>query len=158
MDPKGRRAAAAIAWQTTTGDVGLRLLFDVTGDPIDVGLLGADLRQVARKSGVTKVGFDPLTDAELAKFFPKPISIAGQQWANASAQFVNLAKAGKLLWDDAAQVTDDLNWTSRKAHESSGSYQAVRANDDRPIPAALASIRAVWLASGPRTGSHPRIL
>ncbi len=157
MDPGGRRSAAAVAWQSPDGQVGLRLLFDVTGDPIDPDLLGADIVKRVRRMGVVKMGYDPLTDAELAKHFKKPERLSGQVFANASAHFVNLVRAGRLVWSDADQVTDDLVWTSRKSHDATGSYQAVRANDDRPIPAALASIRAVWLASGPRLQSRPRV-
>jgi hypothetical protein len=40
-------------------------------------------------------------------------------------------------------------WTARKALDE-GRFEAVRADDKRPITAALAAIRAVWLASGPR--------
>ena len=29
-------------------------------------------------------------------------------------------------------------------------WKAVKAKEDRPIPAVLAAIRAVWLASGPK--------
>jgi hypothetical protein len=56
-----------------------------------------------------------------------------------------------IQWDHAAAVGDDLTWTARKQHDDTGSFQAVRADDSRPIPAALASIRAVGLASAP----HP---
>lgn len=150
MDPAGSRASAAIAWLQADGDVGLRMIYDVTGDPIDTLALGTDLRADASKLGALEVGFDPLTDKELVKFFKASKAISGQEWANASAQFVNLVKAGKIRWTDADAVTDDLVWTSRKEHDASGSYQAVRANDDRPITASLAAIRAVWLASGHR--------
>jgi hypothetical protein len=54
-------------------------------------------------------------------------------------------------------VTDDLTWTSRKQDHETGSYQAVRAQDDRSITASLAAIRAVWLASGPRPVS-PKVV
>jgi hypothetical protein len=47
-------------------------------------------------------------------------------------------------------------WTARKDHDESGSFQAVRANDDRPIPAALAAIRAVSAAFGPPL-SRPKV-
>lgn len=151
MDPSGTRAAAAMAWLDDEDAVNLKLLFDVTGSPIDIGALGADMRKMAAKMGIRgEVGFDPLTDAELAKFFPKTKPISGAKFANDSATFVHRVKAGKLHWMDADAVTDDLAWTSRKEHDESGSFQAVRANDDRPIPAALAAIRAVGLASGPK--------
>lgn len=156
MDPKGERAAAAIAWQQPDDKIAMRLLFDVTGHPIDTAKLGRDMRDQAVRMGVPKVGFDPMSDAELAKFFKKAEPISGQKYSNASALFVTAVRAGRLQVHDAAAVTDDLTWTSRKTGEGTGSYQAVRASDDRPIPAALAAIRAVWLASGPAP-TPPRI-
>jgi len=151
MDPSGTRASAAIAWPLPTEPptIATRLLFDVTGAPIDIAALGRDMRDTARRIGVAKVGFDPLTDAELAKFFRVTEPISGGKFANATSTFVTAVNGRRVRWSDARQVTDDLTWTARKPHDESGSYQAVRANDDRPIPAALAVIRAVWLASGP---------
>jgi hypothetical protein len=156
MDPSGTRAAAAIAWQDEQRQANVRLIYDVTGSPIDVAAFGADLKQTASQLGVSQVAFDPLTDAELAKFFKKPIPLSGQKWANASSLFANLVQGGRLLWTDADAVTDDLVWTARKDHDESGSFQAVRANDDRPIPAALAAIRAVSAAFGPPL-SRPKV-
>ena len=149
LDPGGHRASAAIAWPRADGTIGLRLVFDVPGNPIDTDALGADLRIAATHYGVPNVGFDPLTDAVLAKFFPESEPIAGQKHANASSRFVAAVEAGKVKWADCAAVTNDLIWTARKEHDESGSFQAVRGNDDRPITAALAAIRAVWLASEP---------
>ncbi len=149
MDPEGRRASAAIAWKRSDGSIGLRLIYNVTGNPIDTDRLGGDLRKDAARMGIRKVGFDPLTDAALAKFFPKPESISGGKFANATAQFCNLVGAGKVRWADCEAVTDDLTWTARKLDVESGSYEAVRVKDDRPITASLAAVRAVWLASAP---------
>jgi hypothetical protein len=157
MDPSGTRASAAIAWQLEGGDVALRLLFDVAGSPIDTAALGKDMREKALRLGVAAVGFDPLTDAELAKFFRKSEPISGGKYANASARFVTAVNGRRIRWDDARQVTEDLTWTARKPHDESGSYQAVRAKDDRPITAALAAIRAVWLASGPKPAA-PKVM
>lgn len=150
LDPSGKRASAAIAWNRPDGTVGLRLLFNVPGNPIDTDRLGKDLRAKARSLGVVAVGFDPLTDAVLAKFFRKTEPVAGAKYANASARFVAAVEANTVRWNDCAPVGDDLTWTAKKPHDESGSFQAVRADDDRPITAALASIRAVWLASVPR--------
>jgi len=150
MSPDGRRATAAVAWMRPDFTVGLRLLYNVPGNPIDTAALGKDLQATASRMGIRQIGFDPLTDAELAKYFKKPEPIAGQKFANASAQFVNLVLSDHVKWRDADAVTDDLTWTARKQDHETGSYQAVRSQDDRPITAALAAIRAVWLASGPR--------
>lgn len=156
LDPDGKRASVALAW-TGHDKVWVRLLFDVTGDPIDTDLLGSDLRQKAMRLGVAETGYDALSDPVLAKYVKKAKSISGQTYAAASAQFVNLIESGNLRWVDADAVTDDLTWTSRKPDGTDGSYHAVRAQDDRPITAALAAIRAVWLASGPKPPSAPRI-
>jgi hypothetical protein len=150
MDPSGQRAAAAMAWAMPDGKIALRLLFDVPGSPIDPDVLGKDLRDKAREMGIRLTGFDPLTDAQLARFFPRKEPIAGQKYANASARFVSLIESQKLVWKNCGPVGDDLTWTARKPHDESGSFQAVRADDERPIPAALAAIRAVWLASAPK--------
>lgn len=149
MSPDGKRASVALAWQGPTS-VGLRLLYNVPGDPIDIPALGEDIRRDVAKYGVRRIGFDPLTDAELVKYVKNGESITGRLFANASAQFVNIVNAGKLRWQDCDAVTDDLTWTARKAHDDTGHFEAVRATDDRSITAALAAIRAVWLASGPK--------
>lgn len=157
MSPDGKRASVAVAWMRPDDSVGLRLLFNVTGDPIDTDALGRDVKQVATRLGIRQAGYDPLTDGELAKFFHKPTPISGQPFANASAIFVNRVNAGKVRWSDADAVTDDLTWTSRKQDHETGSYQAVRAQDDRSITASLAAIRAVWLASGPKPAT-PKVM
>ena len=51
-DPKGTRASAAVAWQLPDGQLALRLLADVTGDPVDVVALGKELRSLAARWGV----------------------------------------------------------------------------------------------------------
>lgn len=160
MTPDGKRAAAAMAWQRPDSSVALRLLYNVTGDPIDTAELGADMDRDAKRLGIKRTAYDPLTDAELAKYLTsktaKPVRITGQEFANASAQFVNLVNSGRLKWTDDGSLSADLAWTSKKAHDDTGHFQAVRMSDNRPIPAALASIRAVWLASGP-TPPSPRV-
>jgi hypothetical protein len=155
LDPRGSRASAAIAWVQADGKPALRLLFDVTGSPIDTDKLGPDLRDAAAKYGVASVGFNPLTDAVLAKFFPKSEAIAGQKYANATARFVSVVESSRLGWADCAAVTSDLAWTTRKEHDESGSFEAVRGNDDRPITAVMAAIHAIWLASEPAIVKKP---
>jgi hypothetical protein len=159
MDPEGHRASAAIAWRRSDGTIGLRLIREGTSKTgaFDTDLFGDELRRDAARMGIRTVGFDPLTDAALAKFFKKPESISGGKFANATAQFCNLVTAGKLRWADCDAVTDDLTWTARKVDVESGSYEAVRVQDDRPITASLAAIRAVWLASAPSKPS-PKVM
>lgn len=156
LDPEGARASAYLAWQQDDQTM-LTRLEEAIGSPINVDRLGRDLRTLARKNHAMTVGFDPLTDTVLAKYFPRTEPIAGQKYANASARFVTLVEAGRLRWSDCAAVGEDLTWTARKDHDESGSFQAVRANDDRPITAALAAIRAVMLASEPPFQRKPRV-
>lgn len=158
MDPAGQRASAVVAWKRSDDSLALRVLFDVPGDPIDTERLGKDLRAVAKRLHVVGTGYDPLTDAGLARFLPRAEPVAGQKYANASGRFVTAVESRSLRWSDAAPVGDDLTWTARKDHDESGSFQAVRAVDDRPITAALAAIRAVWLADAPRPERKPRRL
>jgi hypothetical protein len=105
---------------------------------------------------VKRVAYDPQTDAELSKYLRKPEKVTGQGFANASAQFVNLVNAGRIRWQDDGTLASEMAWTSRKAHDDTGRFEAVRMADDHPIPTVLAAIRAVWLASGPQSPS-PRV-
>lgn len=156
MDPDGSRASAALAWLAEDGICYLTLIRDVRGNPIRTSLVGKELREVADTRRVAKVGYDSLTDAELAKHFRATKPIVGNEFANATSNFVRLVEAGELRWKEAQAVGEDLTWTSRKENDETGSYSAVRANDDRPITAALAAIRAVWMATGVRL-AKPRI-
>lgn len=149
MDPSGKRASAAIAWQQTDGSVGLRIVNDVRGEPIDVEKVGPELKKQAARLGVSETAFDPWTDADLARQLAKTRPVNGREYANASENFARVVESGRLAWDDADQVSDDLPWTARRPHES-GAWMVVKAQEDRPITAALAAVRAVWLASGPR--------
>lgn len=153
VDPKSWRASAAIAWQIPEG-IGLRLVMDIADSSIDsIGLQISDLVKTHR---VRAVAYDPMTDAELAKFVRVPKPVSGQTASNASFTFVNLVEANRLRWVECGPVSDDLVWTSRQVQDQRGAYQAVRSNDERPITAALAAIRAVWLAAD-RPVATPRI-
>jgi hypothetical protein len=157
MDPSGRRASAVIAWRRTDlDDIGVRLVAEVEGDPIEVERFGPDLRSLARDLGVQAVGFASATDADLARYFPKAKALDGKWWAVASGAFVDRLASGRLHWDDAAEIGSDLGWTVRKSAPG-GSWQAAKASDDRPITAVQAAIRAVWLASGPRAAA-PKVM
>jgi hypothetical protein len=127
----------------------------VTGDPIDPSLLGPDLKKVAITIGAPKVGYAPWTDAELAKHVRNAKPIDTREFAAACQTFVQLVNAGRLRWHDATEVGFDLKWAVRKMHEA-GAFHAVRANEEHPITAVLAAIRAVGLASGP-VPSAPRV-
>jgi hypothetical protein len=152
MDPDGRRASAVLAWRLPDDTIAVRQLLEATGEPIDTDLLGKDLRDLARDHGAMSVGYDPLTDGQLAKFLLKPEKVNGARFANASSVFRLAVHSRKLRHMDCAPVTDDLTFTAVKPHDQSGSFQAVRSDDDRPITAALAAIRAVELAANPPRG------
>jgi len=147
MDPEGKRATIVRAWRQKDDTIALQLAAQVSGEPFSVDAFGEELRKLA--IGATGVAFDPLTDKALIRFVrkPKPEPVSGGLFSNASAQFTNLVNAGLLRWRDADAVTDDLGWTARKDEGDEGAYQAVRSDDGHPITAALAAIRAVWLAS-----------
>jgi hypothetical protein len=159
MDPDGQRASVAIAWRQSDDTIALREVIHATGSPIDTDALGEDIQKLAKKLGVSGVAYDPKTDAALAKFFkrPKPEPVSGAKFANASAVFVNRVNGGFLRWADGDAITDDLTWTSSKYDRGTGSFEAVRASKDRPIPASLAAIRAVWLADNPPL-PRPKVL
>jgi hypothetical protein len=151
MDGTGTRASAAIAWRQPdmTNSIGLRIIADVTGDPIDTDKLGADLRQMALRMGVPQVAYGAWTTAELARYFKNARAIENKEFCSASENFVRRLNEGSLQWDDAGVVTEDLAFTARKM-VSAGVFEAVKAKEDRPITSVLAAIRAVWLASGPK--------
>jgi hypothetical protein len=156
LDPDGTRATAAIAWLGDDDMCYLTIHSDIKAETVSTATLGQEWRDLAVARRVARVAFDPMTDAELAKFFKKPKPISGGEFSNATSNFVARVRSGRLRWFDASAVGSDLSWTARKENDETGSYQAVRANDDRPITAALAAIRAVWLATGLRP-VQPRI-
>jgi hypothetical protein len=154
MDPTGRRASAVMAWQMTDGRVACVELEEATGDPIDAPLLGRRLKELTMQHGAKKVGYASWTDKDLARYVPRSETVDGKEFAAASEQFARYILQGRLAWDGATHITDDLSWTARKPHDS-GAWVAVPATPERSITAVLAAIRAVWLASAPRT--VPRI-
>lgn len=156
MDASGTRASAAIAWPQSDGTIGLRVVADVVGHPIDATRLGPDLRQLALRYGVSRVAFDPWDTADIARHFPNAKPLIGREFAAASQAFVQIVDAGRLRWDDADAVTADLPWTARKPHEN-GAWNATKANEDHPITAAFAAVRAVWLASD-RKPAVPKVM
>jgi hypothetical protein len=155
MDPTGRRASAVMAWQQTDGRIACVELLEAVGDPIDVKALGTDLLELTRRHGARKVAFASWTDKDIARYIPKAEALDGKEFANASENFARVILQGRLAWDGATHVTDDLPWTARKPHDS-GAWQAVPATPERSVTAVLAAIRAVWLASAPKPPA-PRI-
>ena len=150
--PDGSRASAALSWAQSDGSIGLTVLADVTGDPIDVDRLGQDLKPLALEAGVQEVAFDPWTDQQLARHFDSARPITGQEFANASERFVRVVEIGQIRYSAAEAVSNDLPQVTRKPTGRS-SFEADRADPQRPITAALAAIRAVWLAAEPNQGA-----
>jgi len=149
VDPQGKRASAAMAWKQSDGSIGLLVSAEVTGNPINVVELAVDLLDQAMTAGVQMVGFDPWTDAHLARHFPLTEAINGQEFANASERFVSAIETKAIRWQQADSISADLPYVARKV-TTGRSYMADRADPDRPITAVLAAIRAVWLASNPQ--------
>jgi hypothetical protein len=162
LDAGGTRAAAALAWRQSDGTVALRELAAVSGEPIDVDRLGADLHKAALRAGVVLSGYDDLTDRALAAYLQgsskakRTHSVIGKEWANACELFVRLVQAGQLRHDGCANVAGDLEYAARRPI-GEGAWVAVKASEDRPIPSLLAAVRAVWLASGPALTGRPTI-
>ena len=154
MSATGKRASAVMAWMQTDGTIALVEMFDVPGDPIDSDRLAKDLKAAASKAGVRTVAYASWTDAELARHMTNAKAIDGKEFANASEHFARLVGQGRLRWETAPHITDDLSWTARKALDS-GAWVAV-ASSERPVTAVQAAIRAVWLASAPKI--VPRVL
>lgn len=151
VSPDGSRASAALSWAQGDGSIGLRVLADVTGEPIDLELFANDLKPLVIEAGVQMVAFDPWTDQHLARYFDQSRPITGQELANATERFVRIVEIGQIRYQSAEAVSNDLPYTSRKA-TSGNSFIADRSDPQRPITAALAAIRAVWLAAEPDQG------
>lgn len=150
------RASAALAWQQADGSIAVTLTADVTGAPLDLDELGRLLRERQRELRVSGVAFDPSTDRDLVRHLRgKPAPVAGDLWAAASDRFVRTVDAGRLRHADAQAIGLDLAHTGKR-DRGGGSWAIVPADAERPVTAALAAIRAVWLASEPR-GPRPQV-
>lgn len=155
MDPLGQRASAVIAWQDAEHVV--LDVHDTTGSPIDAALLGPDLVKLATASRASVTAFDPYTDADLARHLRKSKAINGREFAAASEKFVRLVAERRLRVNDPAGVlAKDLEWTTRKPAPY-GSFMAVQASDEHTNTAAIAAVRAAWLASAPTSTEPARI-
>jgi hypothetical protein len=151
VDPGSGRASAVLAWIQSDGTAAITLAADVTGDPLDVDELGRRLAARARELYVPAIGFDSATDSDLARHLGKRArSIVGKEFAGASARFAAMIEGGRLRHAGAAEVGADLAFTAKASTLGErGAFHATRARADRPITAALAAIRAVWLATEP---------
>jgi len=151
VSPDGKRASAVLSWAQSDGSIGLQVLADVTGEPIDLDAFGEDLVPLALQAGVQEVSFDPWTDQQLARYFPTAKPLQGPAFANATERFVRMVETGQLHWLFAEAVTMDLPYTARK-QTSGTAFVADRADPRRAITASLAAIRAVWIAALPNQG------
>lgn len=149
VDGDGTRATAVVAW--ADGDkVSASVVANVTGDPVDVDRLGPELRSLAARLRVSEVGFDPWTDADLARHFRVAKPVNGRSYANASGKFVQLVEGGNLtVKDDEKLIGEDLKYAAKRP-TAFGSFMAVKADNEHSVTGLLALIRAVWLASGPK--------
>jgi hypothetical protein len=154
VDPTGRRASVVMAWARTDGRIALVELAEAVGDPIDLPALALDVKRFVAEHGAKRVGFASWTDKELARHIARAEAVDGKEYAQASEQFARYVMEQRIAWDGAAHITDDLTWTARKPHDS-GAWMAVPATHERSVTAILAAVRAVWMASAPRT--VPRI-
>jgi hypothetical protein len=149
VDPSGKRASAALAWKQSDGSIGLLVSAEVSGNPINVVDLAVDLTAQAAANSVQVVAFDPWTDQHLARHFPVTEAINGSEFANASERFVRAVETQGIRWQQADSISADLPYVARKS-TSGNAWMADRADPDRSITAALAAIRAVWMASNPQ--------
>src|SRR5690606_21831117 len=134
---------------------GVRVIADVTGDPVDLDRFGPDLRSLATRLGVVRVVFDPY-DEHLARHFRKPVPMNGRDYANACATFARELEGGRLHHEASGQIGDDRAWATRRSLPG-GAWMAVKAKDERPITALLAAIRAIGSAYGPVSIGRARI-
>src|SRR5690606_16855002 len=152
MDPSGRRASVVRAWVQTDGRVAVQEVIEARGEsaPIDTNRLGKDILELARNERIRSIGFASWTDKDLAR--PEPPAKAADDKGSAAAAeaFARYISSGRIVWADAPHITNDLEATVRRTHNS-GAFTAVPATPDRSITAAQAAVRAVWLASAPRT-------
>jgi hypothetical protein len=148
------RVSVALATQTPQGIVVVDLVEDLVGD-VDLDRLGPALNERAIRSGVTRTGFASWTDAPLARHIRSAKALDGREFAAASVNFARLVESGFLRWRGSDTISNDLLWLARKPHES-GAWTAVVVDEEHSATAALAAIRASWLASGPQLGA-PKI-
>ena len=149
MDIGGERASAVLAWQEPDGRVGLHVIADVEGHPIDTDRLGPDLQRAAMQNKVSAAVYDPYTDADVARHLRRAKPLTGRDYANASEKFVRLVAGRQLRVQDGAGIlAADLSATVPRA-ATGGSYIAVKASPETSNTAAEAAIRAAWSASAP---------
>jgi hypothetical protein len=150
MDISGERASAVLAWQETDTRIGVDVVADVEAHPIDTDRLGPDIQRLAAQKRVSRVGYDPYTDTDLAQHLRLAKPLTGRDYANASQKFVMLVAGRQFrVHDEGAILADDLSATIPRSI-SGGAFVAIKASPEATNTAAEAAIRAVWLASSPK--------
>jgi hypothetical protein len=157
MDPAGHRASVVRAWMQTDGRIALEELIEATGStaPIDAERLGKDIAKLARTNRSREVGHASWTDKDIARHVPQAKAVDEKEFAAASEMFARYVASHRIVWTNAVHVGNDLQAVIRRSHHS-GAWQAVPATPDQSVTAALAAIRAVWLASAPK--AEPKVL
>jgi hypothetical protein len=155
LDVSGTRASAVLAWAQSDGTIAVTMAAEVTGEPIDLDAFGKALKQQVSKLKVSAVAYDPATDTDLSRYLPTVKALGPREFAQASERFVRSVEGERLRHYDARPVAGDLPYVARHA-SAAGIWQAVKARDETPITAALAAIRAVWLAAAPLP-AKPRV-
>lgn len=151
LDSSGGRTSAVLAWQQADGTYAVHPLLDE--DSADVDDIGPRLRRAAMKQRARNIAFGGATDMALGRHLPAAKALDGREYANASSNFRTLVQGGLVRWVDGDRLAEDLTHVITKP-AADGSLVAVK-NGDQPVTAALAAIRALWLASAPR--QVPRI-
>jgi hypothetical protein len=156
MDVSGERASAVLAWQD--GDkVALDVVADVTGSPIDTELLADELKKVVLRKRATLVGYDPFTDADIARHLRQSKPITGRDYGNATRKFIDLVRARQLrVHDENGILVKDLGVTVPRKSVG-GSFIAVKSSPEVTNTAAEAAIRAVWFATVPRPSGRAQV-
>lgn len=151
LDPEGRRASACLAWQQQDGTYAVQPMLERShAVALDVDTVGAELRQLVTRNRVRDTGYARATDLPLARFLRRARAIDGREYATASANFATLTDGGQLRWaDPSGLLAEDLKFVIRRP-AADGTAVATRIDGAPPVTAALAAIRAVWLASAPR--------
>lgn len=148
IDPQGRRASAIAAWQMLDGLYGVRPIADVTGDPVDVKRFAEAVRAEMPALRAGTVYYDPWTDGEAARYFKSAKPVNGRDYANSSGTFAKLVASEKIRWDGDDVIGPDLPWTVQKPNGDK-SFMAVPAQEDHPVTAVEAAIRAIGAVAGP---------
>jgi hypothetical protein len=147
------RASAVIAWLASDNSIALTMAAEVTGNPLDLDAFGRALKAYASKARIRAVAYSATTDRDLLRYLEHGKPLNAQDLAAASARFASTVEGGRLRWAGAEPIAADLPYLIRK--EGMSSWTAEAAGRDRTPTAALAAIRAVYLASEPR--AKPRI-